>query len=175
MGGLSRRQVVASAAGAIAAIGGQTGFFARAFAATEPLPALFYRLSQSALGRRALPRGFAERLLPHVLKEAWAEKHIRTALSIIDDESGGGPEGPDRVAKLFAAGRLRDGEAWFVRHLVTTYYAGIYYYEGVSPVQLGGHDALIWDVLDGLITRPGQPGLVAGYWAEPPVDPETMK
>jgi hypothetical protein len=66
------------------------------------------------------------------------------------------------------AWQLDDGEKWFINHLLTTWYLGIYYHEQ-RPMQLISREkALIFDAARGAIPIPLFEATGFGAWVDPP-------
>jgi hypothetical protein len=60
------------------------------------------------------------------------------------------------------------GEAWFLRHLLTTWYTGIYYHEERQIRAISYEHALMFDAARDTIPVPFVDATGFGTWAEPP-------
>eukprot|EP00439_Symbiodinium_sp_Y106_P090061 s1_g2597.t1 len=139
--------------------------------ADSPSPTLsaFRALSRTVTGRQELPNEYINRFFPVFSTEQWGPKHIETAWSQISSAVSETDTGPEKIKELLLKSVIRDGEAWFIRHLATTFYTGTYYYQDQAPIDIAGRDALVWTVVADLVTTPGNPDHTYGHWAHPPV------
>jgi len=67
-------------------------------------------------------------------------------------------------------GNIAKGEKWFVQHLITTWYTGIYYVEGQEPIRLFHQEALVWKPLKGIVPIPFVENIDFGLWSKHPSD-----
>lgn len=172
---ISRRQVIGFSLSGFLLTNAPVAFATTPLASELEISDVFLRLAQSLTGSEELTSNFTAQFLPYFLDEPWGEKHIRTAFQIIDDNAPPALQGPGGVVELLSEEAFPAGEKWFLNHLATTLYTGVYYHERIRPVQVTTSGALVWDIVDDLVTRPGQAGLVPGYWAEPPIGAEVLK
>lgn len=178
-----RREFVVMLASAIAA--GAAGVHARtagrgllALPRLTPDPAaptfaVFYRLSQMVTGRIDLDREVARRMFDVFRDEPWAGKHLATAYTAAADAlEEGGPDGT--MADVLRAGVLQDGERWFVSHLLTTWYLGVYYHPDRPTVRITYRGALMHEAVADYRPVPGFAESETGAWAVRPLHlPET--
>lgn len=88
------------------------------------------------------------------------------------------PWGPEHMTGLYAkltaalkGGKpdaLTEGEAWFARHLLTTWYLGIYYHENHPPLRITYDHALMFAPVQGVIPVPLLEAAPFGSWSEKP-------
>lgn len=88
------------------------------------------------------------------------------------------PWGPEHMAGLYAKltaalkggkpATLTQGEAWFARHLLSTWYLGIYYHEERPVQRITYEHALMFRVLQGKLPVPYLEATGFGKWAEAP-------
>jgi len=177
---MNRRETVAALGLAVASVllgtGGPGGLEARthrilAFPAPDVDPEdpsfeVFYRLSQLVAGRDELDMAAARKLYPVFMQEPWGPKHIATAFTEIYDVLTNA-EGPLSVAAIVRDGQIGEGETWFVSHLLTTWYLGIYYHEA-RVERLLYEDALMWERVGAWKVIPGIPSETSRQWMDPP-------
>ena len=111
---------------------------------TEPPFDVFLALSNLVTCRTALDQEMARRMYPLFLDEPWGPEHITKSYRAISALVPEMPE-PVGVAACFKGARLGKGEAWFVSHLLTTWYLGIYYHEERPTRRVGYETALMFD------------------------------
>lgn len=178
---MNRRETVAAiAAGILTELLAPGG---RAAAAAEDMPAMlaelpriddpenpsfdvFYRLSQWVTCRPDLSREDSRILYPVFMKEPWGTKHISTAFAEIRDALTGRTP-PPALPEIITSGALGEGEAWFVKHLLTTWYLGIYYHE-TGDRRLLYEGALMFEAIADTHPIPGFSDREYGFWAEKP-------
>ncbi|MEP4036429.1 sugar dehydrogenase complex small subunit [Pseudophaeobacter sp.] len=147
-------------------------------ALARPLPKLnnlenpefdvFFRLSQLVCLRVDLDVAVARRIYALIEVEPWGLHHVSAlyALVLANLDTTGLPR---PFAELIEEGRLGEGEAWFTRHLMTTWYLGIYYHESrPEPVRVSFETSLMWEALRGQVTPPGFSQGAIGDWNLPP-------
>ncbi len=130
---------------------------------------VFYKLSQIVTCRQNLSQEAAKKVFQVFLNEPWVEKHIATAYTVLRTKLEGATSQtslPDLLHKEV----LEESEAWFVSHLITTWYLGVYYHHSTSPIMVLDQEALMWQVATGLVVQAGDPNLQPGYWANKPKD-----
>ena len=132
----------------------------------NPPFAVFHRLCQWVTCRRDLDEAKVRTLYPIFRSEPWAAKHISTAYADLGKAlERNGPN--TSVPQLIAEGALDGPEEWFVSHLLTTWYLGVYYYEGVE-FRVFYEDALMFEAISDFRPVPGLSNWDYGYWAEMP-------
>jgi Membrane bound FAD containing D-sorbitol dehydrogenase len=127
----------------------------------------FLALSQIVLMRSNLDKAGARKLYDVFVEEPWGPKHIGHAYAVLRRELAqtrrhGGAVGP------LSLSRLEDGERWFVKHLLTTWYLGVYYHAERPTQRLLYDEALMFDAIRGVIPVPFLEATGFGAWAEPP-------
>lgn len=132
-----------------------------------PVAEQFWLLSRFVTGRDDLERSLTDRLYPYFENEPWGNRHIGITLS--RSIAGLNEERlPNTVPELFDANVYLEGEAWFLEHLLTTWYLGIYYHERLTQRVLY-EDALMWDTVSDMVPVAGFSNMEYGYWTKPPV------
>lgn len=130
---------------------------------------VFLRLSQIVCLRHDLDHAVAERIFELMAAEPWGREHISAVYGkILAQARSDGTARP--MHDLIDEGLLTSGEMWFVNHLLTTWYLGIYYHESRSePVRVSFETSLMWDALDGYMTPPGFSESGPGDWGDLPL------
>lgn len=135
----------------------------------NPSLAVFIRLSQWITCRQELSMEVAEKIFPLIQAEPWGKEHLVSTYQKIKtsfDQQGG----QESVPAMIEAGVLGKGETWFVSHLLTTWYLGIYYHESREPVRVAFEDALVWQAFTDWKSAPGFSSLEPGHWATKPAN-----
>ncbi len=127
----------------------------------------FEALCRIVLARSQLDGRLVRRMFPVFVTEPWGAMHIGHAYAKL------------RAAAIKTGSRLRDrpaanlsdltpGERWFVSHLITTWYLGIYYHEQRPTQRITRSGALMYAALRGVAPTPyvGNTGYAA--WAVVP-------
>jgi hypothetical protein len=127
----------------------------------------FLALSQIVLVRSQLSTDAARRLHKVFLEEPWGPKHIGHAYAILRDELVSHYRTPGQRGEI-SLSRLEAGERWFIGHLLTTWYLGIYYHEQRPTQRLLYRDALMFDVIRGTLPIPFLENVGFGAWSDPP-------
>ncbi len=182
---LTRRQL---AAVLLAAAGGGAGFlwFRPDRAPVElPLPPpgdpnqpptfeIFDALCRIVLARDDLDPALTRRMYEVFMDEPWGPKHIAQTYAALHDALS--HQGWDRGARR-AAPRpgIGGAERWFVSHLVTTWYLGVYFHEQRVTRRVTLQGALMYEAVRGLMPRPYTEHVEYGRWADPPAAGEQPK
>ncbi len=129
---------------------------------------VFERLSQIVCLNPSLDKTTAARIFGLIKVEPWGLHHVGAVYGkLLAHLSEDGTPRP--LSDLIDEGHLSDGEAWFVSHLLTTWYLGIYYHESQpEPVRVSFETSLMWAALDGYLDPPGFSGAQPGDWTAPP-------
>lgn len=127
---------------------------------------VFIRLSAIVTGVSALDRDTAQKILHLIRAEPWGKEHLGQIAAKLLPEWAAQPL-PDTRQELFEPSRFSDGERWFIGHLMTTWFTGVYYH------QIGNHvvayrDALMHVALQDVRPIPGHCDGTFGFWSEPP-------
>jgi hypothetical protein len=127
---------------------------------------IFLTLCRIVLMRERLDSAVARQLYQLFLDEPWGAKHIATAYAalrevLIARKSRGGM---DAVAKA----KLPQGEIWFISHLATTWYVGVYYHPGRPTRWITLEHALMFDAARDIYPTRFRDNVGFGAWAAPP-------
>lgn len=111
-----------------------------------------------------LDRSVSDRLYPVFMEEPWGPKHIATAYAVI--HAAVPPDG--LTCEPVHRVSLDTGEAWFVEHLVTTWYLGVYYHAERPTRRLLYEEALMFGPVADLLPIPLIEAVPYGDWSVPP-------
>ncbi|KAB7613486.1 hypothetical protein F9L33_12905 [Amylibacter sp. SFDW26] len=128
---------------------------------------VFYHLSQLICCRENLDKDGAQTMYLLMQQEPWGKKHISTAYTEIKNGLEN-RQSDASIADLVEAKEIGDGEAWFVSHILSTWYTGIYFHEAQPKQRILYDAALMWDVVGNYIAPPGTRILEPGSWANIP-------
>lgn len=124
----------------------------------------FMRLSAIVTGVERLDRETARRILDLIRAEPWGKEHLaQIGAKLLPS----GKPLPATRDKLLNPERFNDGERWFVGHLLTTWFTGIYYHQTGNHV-VSYRNALMHVALEEVRPVPGYCGGTFGFWSEPP-------
>jgi len=160
--------IVASPA-ALASIRRQTLLIsATAIPVREPAPPLdfdlFFDLSRYLTGRSVLDRDLGAELFAEFAREEWGWANAGRLYAIvrreIDAGTGSAPE-------LLMSGRLAELDQWYARHVVETWYEGIYRYDGRER-RITYERALMWEPVRDVMPVQGMSDADYGYWGVRP-------
>jgi hypothetical protein len=161
-----RRRVL----GALAALAMTQCFPLLAFAASRESTAVaddldvFIRLSSIVTGVERLDRETAKRIRELISAEPWGKEHLaQIGAKLLPS----GQPLPATRAQLLAPERFTDGERWFIGHLLTTWFTGIYYHQRGNHV-VTYRNALMHVALEDVRPVPGHCEGQFGFWSEPP-------
>ena len=73
----------------------------------------------------------------------------------------------DEPRMRMSYGKDCDLEKWFLHHIITTWYLGIYYHDKRTERVLY-EDALMWDAVSDMVPAAGFSTGEYGYWENPP-------
>jgi hypothetical protein len=156
---LTRRQTAVRIGLSCAALAGGVGgplLYGRSLRQLEQTASFedFLDLCRTLLQRDELDRTTGEKIYDTILSEPFVRNHI-VALKLA----------LDRGTALAALSR---DERWFAGHIVTTWYTGVYFYEGRSEQRMTFAKALMYDALRPHVPLPFMENTGYGAWAAPP-------
>ncbi len=125
---------------------------------------LFYDLSRYVCARADLDRNVAQLHHKHFAAEEWGWTNGAKLYALIEKELAAGVAS---VPELMLSGKLSDFDQWYARHLLDSWYEGIYRYEG-RELRVTYADALMWKAAEGLVPLQGLSQEEYGFWASPP-------
>ncbi len=128
---------------------------------------VFVALSQIVLLRDQLDESAARRMYELFVDEPWGPKHVHTAYKALRAAIVERNRKADRMAPA-PLNALGPGEKWFVSHLVTTWYLGVYYHEQRPTQRVTYTHALMFDAIRGTLPIPYLESTGFGAWAELP-------
>lgn len=127
----------------------------------------FIRLSAMVTGVSELDRNTARKVLALISAEPWGKEHLRQIAGKLMPEWSAQAL-PASRQELFEPSRFSDGERWFIGHLMTTWFTGVYYHQTGNHV-VAYRDALMHVALQDVRPIPGHCDGTFGFWSEPPV------
>jgi len=135
---------------------------------------VFLALSRIVLMRRDLDGAVARRMYDVFMAEPWGPKHIAEAYAGLRRAvvTRLGKASSKRAAP---ADVLESGERWFVSHLVTTWYLGVYFHEQRPTQRITLDGALMYDAMRGILVKPYVESMGYGRWVDPPAEQEPRK
>jgi hypothetical protein len=141
-----------------------------AFAATESSPRIadnldrFIELSSAITGVQDLDKDTAQKILDLIRVEPWGKEH----LSQIGEKilpSGNDSHSPQMQLNPAI---FTEGERWFIGHLLTTWFTGVFYHQIGNHVVTYRH-ALMHTAIQDVRPIPGHCDGSFGFWSKPPV------
>lgn len=131
---------------------------------------VFMRLSRFITQTDQLGMETGRKIYSHILNEPWGKEHVQQIVGRWNELQA---EYPSAVTleQLLATRHFQSeaakGERWFIGHLLTTWFTGIYYHQSGNHV-ITYQGALMHKVLEDVRPIPGSCVDPFGYWAEPP-------
>ncbi len=126
---------------------------------------VFLRLSQWVTCRPELDENVARAHFKVFQNEPWGKEHIsRCFLKVKAAVETNAVQ--VSVPKMLKDEAFDGGEAWFIGHLLTTWYLGAYYHERTEPIRVTYEGALMWDAVADIAGIPGISGGEPDFWAE---------
>lgn len=149
--------------------GGQTLDVGTASGDADPRFEKFRTLSRIATFRDELDAGAMEKMFRVFMDEPWGPEHIDQCHAKISAALQSDADLRDRHELKDEVWKLSDGEKWFMSHLLTTWYLGIYYHEQRPTQRIMYETALMFDVIREYdIPVPFVEATGFGEWAKPP-------
>ncbi|MEL7429355.1 MAG: sugar dehydrogenase complex small subunit [Pseudomonadota bacterium] len=128
----------------------------------------FHAFSRLVCQKSDLDLGIAERAFELFRKEPWGIEHLTGAYLKLHESLVKGSN--DNLTALIKSTDLTEGELWFISHVITTWYLGIYYHESLEePVRLSFEDSLMWRAVEDFVTPPGFGTKPYGHWSRSPI------
>lgn len=121
----------------------------------------FIRLSEVLTGTDQLDRETAGKILERLQTEPWGREHLAQITPKIL-----GPDAPTDRQKLFDKTRYTEGEHWFIGHVLTTWFTGIYYHQ--TNYAISYRYALMHAAIQDVRPVPGHCNGEFGFWSQPP-------
>lgn len=134
--------------------------------ALAPTFEIFLALSKILLVRETVNETVGRKIFDLLVGEPWGAKHIGTAYAILYRhvvhlrEPAGG--------NMLGKAPLPEGERWFIGHVITTWYIGVYYHPERPTSWLTLRDALMYEPVRDILPEPYAGSTGFGAWAEPP-------
>jgi hypothetical protein len=140
--------------------------------AEKVTPEIFSNLCSLVTLRDKHDPGMTAHMYKVFMDEPWGPDHI---LRIYNKISAALPAYAGKKKRPPLADpqwKLNAGEKWFVGHLLTTWYLGIYYHEQRATQLISSEKALMFDMTRGVIPVPFYEATGFGAWADPPDNKE---
>jgi len=126
----------------------------------------FMKLSVFLTGIEKLDNEMAQKIFGYLFAEPWGKEHFDQVCEKLSPifvvESTIVPRW-----QLLYPNRFTEGERWFIRHLLTTWFSGVYYYEARSQF-IAYRRALMNVALLDIMPTPGYSDGPFGVWSMPP-------
>ncbi|NBX04213.1 MAG: hypothetical protein EBR02_09205 [Alphaproteobacteria bacterium] len=126
--------------------------------AEHPSLQIFAALCAMVTLRDDLDHETTKKMYDVFMDEPWGPQHIAGAYQKMYHALGGKKP----------ATKLSDGESWFVSHLLTTWYLGIYYHEKRPTQRITYEHALMFNIIRELAPIPFIDSTGFGHWAHAP-------
>lgn len=127
----------------------------------------FIALSSIVTGVENLDRDTAQKILDHIRAEPWGKEHLSQIAGKIFPSLTDAHSATSRQA-LLNPEKFTDGERWFIGHLLTTWFTGVFYHQTGNHVVTYRH-ALMHTAIQDVRPVPGHCNGVFGFWNKPPV------
>lgn len=128
---------------------------------------IFFALSKIITARALLDKAAAQKIYAVFIHEPWAKEHIidcyKKLLILLDRAQLMYPPYTTHIRN-----QLNASEKWFISHLLTTWYTGIYYHESAPTQRILYQQALMFDALSQTYPIPLVEAIGYGGWATPP-------
>lgn len=131
----------------------------------------FVTISVFLTGVKNLDLEIARKIYDHLRAEPWGKQHLELITvkisPLLMSESLVVPRW-----QLLHPTRFSETEHWFIQHILTTWYTGIYYFENTAQFVTYQH-ALMNVALQDVRPTPGVSDGNYGFWSEPPAGAES--
>ena len=124
----------------------------------NPSFTIFSELCAIVTLRNNLDNETMRRIYELFIAEPWGAQNIGKLYDKISQQS----------ANKESAQIIDDGEKWFLSHLLTTLYLGIYYHENQPPQRVAHETALMYDAVKNILPIPFIEATSFGRWSNPP-------
>ncbi len=133
----------------------------------HPTFEIFQALCSIVFAREDLDPTLTQRMYEVFMDEPRGPRHIGRTYARLREAIARQAWNPQE-RRAAPVARLDADERWFVSHLVTTWYLGIYYHMERPTQLITYEDALMYDAMRGLIPKPFFESVGYGRWAELP-------
>lgn len=127
---------------------------------------VFEALSRLVTLRDRLDPETVQKMYKIFMDEPWAPDHIVRVYNKTRAALGK----RERASLKDKSWKFDEGESWFVGHLLTTWYLGVYYHEQRPTQRIAYETALMFDPTRGIMPVPFRQALGYDGWAEAPED-----
>jgi len=134
----------------------------------KPTLEVFAFLSSVVTLREDLDPGIMKQMYDVFLDEPWGPNHILRCHRKITAALSRHGKSSKRPPLKAPSWQFDDGEKWFLGHLLTTWYTGVYYHEQRPPQVISYEKALMFDAARAIIPVPFIEATGFGNWADAP-------
>jgi hypothetical protein len=127
----------------------------------------FLALSQLVTCKETLNEDVARKMYKVFLDEPWGPEHIKETYRALH-AAALVQSGRREMPELMDGGNIREGLRWFISHLLSTWYLGIYYHEKMPTQRITYEGALMYEALQGAMPIWFTGERIPGYWSKPP-------
>jgi hypothetical protein len=127
----------------------------------------FLALSKIVTVKETLDDEIARKMFKVFMDEPWGPEHIKSTYRILHAATVA-HAGNKEIPELLDSVKLTKGERWFVSHILTTWYLGVYYHEERPHQRITFEGALMYEVLQGTMFPWFTGERIPGYWTETP-------
>jgi hypothetical protein len=113
----------------------------------------FHNLSKWICCRHELNLEDTKKIFSVFEKEPYVKEHMKRSFQLIKDKYIINSESTD-FKSIWSEIPEQDGIKWFIGHVFTTWYLGIYYYEGIEPQKILHETSLMYLDMHDLGTVP---------------------
>lgn len=125
----------------------------------------FRKLSSIISGVDQLDEETAQQILNCIRAEPWGKEHLaQIAEKILPPAKS---RMPINRRKLLDHKQFTEGERWFIGHLLTTWFTGVYYHQTGNQV-VAYRNALMFQSIKEIRPIPGHCDAHFGFWSQPP-------
>ena len=164
---LERRELLKS----VTAFGLMLAFCKYSLATSDTVPTVsnnveeFIKLCELVTGTTKLERETAQQILNCIQNEPWGKEHLGQIARKLLPAYATETLPTDRLV-LLDPKRFEEGERWFIGHLLTTWFTGVYYHQTSRVISY--EHALMFAALDDIRPSPSYCAGEFGYWSKPP-------
>ena len=127
----------------------------------------FLALSKIVTCHESLDDEVAQKMFAVFMDEPWGPEHIKSTYRALHTATVA-QAGKQEMPELLEGVTLTKGERWFVSHLLTTWYVGVYYHEERPDQRITFEGALMYEVLQNSLFPWFSGERVPAYWTNPP-------
>lgn len=127
---------------------------------------VFYKLSQVLTCEPDLEKNAARKVFAVFQDEPWGKEHIASTYTAIVKANEQAK--PQSITEMLDNKIFTEGEAWFVSHLITTWFLGVYYHQERPTQRVLYEEALMFSQVHDFTNIPYVEATGYASWAELP-------